>query len=41
MKKFKFLMLFCLFGSMLFSAQKNTKTVKNEYDLKFNTNKYV
>lgn len=41
MKKLKFLMLFCLFGSMLFAAQKTTKTVKNEYDLKFNPNKYV
>ena len=41
MKKLKFLMLFCLFGSMLFAAQKTTKTIKNEYDLKFNPNKYV
>ena len=41
MKKFKFLMLFCLFGSMAFAAPKTTKAVKNEYDLKFNPNKYV
>ena len=41
MKKLKFFMLFCLFGSMLFAAQKTTKTVKNEYDLKFNPDKYV
>ena len=41
MKKLKFLMLFCLFSSMLFAAQKNSKTVKNEYDLKFNPDKYV
>ncbi len=41
MKKFKFFMLFCLFGSMLCAAQKTTKTEKNEYDLKFNLNKYV
>ena len=34
-------MLFCLFGSMLCAAQKTTKTEKNEYDLKFNLNKYV
>ena len=33
MKKFKFLMLFCLFGSMAFAAPKTTKAVKNEYDL--------
>lgn len=41
MKKFKFLMLFCLFGSMAFATPKTTKAVKNEYDLKFNPNKYV
>ena len=41
MKKFKFLMLFCLFGSMAFAAPKTTKVTKNEYDLKFNPNKYV
>ncbi len=41
MRKLKFIMLFCLFSSMLFAAQKSTKTVKNEYDLKFNPNKYV
>lgn len=41
MKKLKFLMLFCLFGSMLLAAQKTTKAVKNEYDLKFNPNKYI
>ena len=41
MRKLKFLMLFCLFGSMLFSAQKTTKVVKNEYDLNFNPDKYV
>ena len=41
MKKLKFLMLFYLFSSMLFAAQKTTKAVKNEYDLKFNLNKYV
>ncbi|EHI78361.1 hypothetical protein HMPREF9093_01388 [Fusobacterium sp. oral taxon 370 str. F0437] len=40
-KKLKFLMLFCLFGSMLLAAQKTTKAVKNEYDLKFNPNKYI
>lgn len=40
-KKLKFLMLFCLFGSMLLAAQKTTKAVKNEYDLKFNLNKYI
>jgi len=41
MKKLKFLMLFCLFGSMLFAAQKTTKMVKNDYDLKFNPDKYI
>ena len=41
MRKLKFLMLFCLFGSMAFADPKTTKTVKNEYDLKFNQNKYV
>ena len=42
MKKLKFFMLFCLFGSMLFAAQKTTKTVKNEYDLKLGMNcKYI
>ena len=28
MRKLKFLMLFCLFGSMLCAAQKTTKTEK-------------
>ena len=41
MKKFKFLMLFCLFGSMISAAPKNTKTTIKEYDLNFNPNKYV
>ena len=41
MKKLKFLMLFCLFGSMIYAAPKNTKTVIKEYDLNFNPNKYV
>ena len=40
MKKLKFFMLFCLFGSMLFAAQKTTKTVKNDYNLRFNPDKY-
>ena len=38
MGKFKFLVLFSLFSSMLFAAQ---KTVKNENDIKFNPNKYI
>ena len=41
MKKLKLLMLFCLFGSMISAAQKNTKTAIKEYDLNFNPNKYV
>ena len=41
MKKLKFLMLFCLFSSMIYAAPKNTKTVIKEYDLNFNLNKYV
>ena len=41
MRKLKFIMLFCLFSAMLLAAQKSTKTIKNEYDLKFNPNKYV
>ena len=27
MRKLKFIMLFCLFSSMLFAAQKSTKTI--------------
>ena len=42
MRKLKFIMLFCLFSSMLFAAQKSTKTIKNEYDLKLGMNcKYI
>ena len=41
MKKLKFLMLFCLFSSMIYAAPKNTKTAIKEYDLNFNPNKYV